>query len=89
MPPSFSQILEPIFGVERMHFERRGVDEESRPDELVVHVMIAQDVANILAQEALDALAKLLHAVDIFLRHAPGAVGRIRLARLEFLDASS
>src|SRR5476649_931359 len=35
-------------------------------DELVVLVVIAQHVADVLAQEALDALAKLLHALDVF-----------------------
>ena len=44
----------------------------------VVLVVIAQDVADVLAQEALDALAEFLHAVDVFLGHAPGAVGARR-----------
>ena len=54
-------------GVERVHLERRRVDEEARPDELLVHVVVAQHVANVLAEEALDALAELLHAIDVLL----------------------
>ena len=60
-----------------MHLERRGVDQETRADELLVLVVIAQHVADVLAQEALDALAELLHAIDVRLRHAPGAVGGV------------
>ena len=80
------QRLEPVLGVERVHLERRGVDEEARPDELGVQRVIAQDVADVLAQEALDALAELLHAIDVGLRHAPRAVRRVRRPRLERLD---
>ena len=68
---------QPIRGVERVHFQGGDVDQETRADELVVHVVVAQDVANVLAQEALDALAELLHAVDVGLAHAPGAVGSV------------
>ena len=69
-----------------MHLERRGVDEEARPDELLVLVVIAQDVTDVLAEEALDALPEFLHAVDVRLLHAPRAVGRVGLARRELLD---
>ena len=58
-------------GVERMHLERRGVDEMARADELVEQPVIAQHVADVLAEEALDALAEFLHALDVDLRHAP------------------
>ena len=52
----------------------------------VVLVVVAQDVADVLAEEALDALAEFLHAVDVLLLHAPGAVRRVRRARgLNFL----
>ena len=43
-------------------------------------------MADVLAQETFDALAKFLHAVNVLLRHAPGTVRGIRLARLERLD---
>ena len=60
-----------------MHFECGGVDQETRPDELVELTMLAEYVADVLAEKALDTLAKLLHAVYVGLLHAPGAVGRI------------
>ena len=69
-----------------MHLERRDVDEEAGPDELVMLVMIAQDVADVLTQEALDALAELLHPVDVALIHPPRPVWRVRRARRERRD---
>ena len=83
------QVRHAVLGVERVHLQRRRVDQEPRADELVVLVVVAQDVAHVLAQEALDALAELLHAVDVLLLHPPGAVGGVGLARLERLDLSS
>src|SRR5580700_1445380 len=82
-----SQILNAIAYVQRMHFESGRIHQKSRAYELFVHVMVAQDVADILTEVALNALAKLLHAFDILLGNAPGAVGRIGLARLELRDA--
>ena len=77
--------------VDRVHLQVRGVDEEARTDELAVLVVIPQHVADVLAQEALDALAEFLNPVDVLLRDAPRAVGGIGRARLElpdpFLDA--
>ena len=73
-----------VGGVERVHLERGRVDEEARADELLVLAVIAQHVADVLAQEALDALAVLLDAVDVLLRHPPGAVGRVGLRGLNF-----
>ena len=49
-------------------------------------VAVAQHVADVLAQEALDALPELLHAVDVLLVHPVLAVGVARL-RLERRDA--
>ena len=48
----------------------------------LVLLVVAQHVAHVLAQEALDALPEFLHAVHVALLHAPGAVGRIGRARL-------
>src|SRR6185312_11275267 len=45
----FLERLEPVAGVERVHLHLRDVDEEARADELVVHVVLAQHVANVLA----------------------------------------
>jgi hypothetical protein len=69
-----------------MHFERCGVDEEARANELIVFVVVAQDVTHILAEKTLDALAKLLYSFDVSLLHAPSAVRRIRRTGPEFPD---
>src|SRR5437762_14376075 len=73
-----------------MHLERRNVNEEARPDESVMHPMIAQHMAHILAKKTFNAFPKLLHAIDVLLRHPPGAIGGIRRPRFEgpdlFLD---
>jgi hypothetical protein len=66
--------------------KRGGVDEEARSDEFFEFAMVAQHVADVLAQETLDALAEFLHAIDVLLLHAPGAVGGVGLARLELAD---
>src|SRR5262249_37138169 len=71
------QLRQPIRSIERVHFERGDVDQETRADELAMHLVISQDVADVLAEEALDALAELLDAVHIGLAHAPGAIGSI------------
>ena len=76
----------PVLHVERMHLQRGGVDKKARADEFVEFPMLAQHVADVLAQKTLDALAELLHAIDVRLLHAPGAVGRVGLARPELLD---
>jgi hypothetical protein len=56
---------QPVGRVERVHLERGDVGEEARADELLVLVVFAQHVAHVLAQEALDALAELLHTVRL------------------------
>src|SRR5262245_29227132 len=83
----FLQLGDPILGVERVHLECRGVDDEARADELIVLVVIAQDVTDVLAQIALDALAEFLDAIDVRLLHPPRTVRRVGRARLERLDA--
>ena len=72
--------------VERVHLQAGEADHEARADEPVLAVAIAEHVAHVLAQEALDALPELLHAIDVFLVHAVLAVGVARL-RLERPDA--
>src|SRR2546425_514242 len=86
-PAFMAQILAPIRCVERMHLVDRGAHEHRRAHELLVLVMRAQDVADILAQEALDALPELLRPLDFELIHPPGAVGRVGLAGLEGWNA--
>ena len=56
------------------------------PTNVSLRVAVAQHVADVLAQVALDALPELLHAIDVFLVHAVLAVGVAR-ARLERRDA--
>src|SRR5205807_3352248 len=69
----------PVASVEGVHLEARELDEEARPREHRLRVVVTDDVADILAQEALDALVKLLDAIDVLLHHAVAAVGLWRL----------
>ena len=89
MPQFVLERLAPVAGVERIHLQLRRVDQEPRADELVVQIVIAQNVAHVLAQETFDALAEFLRPVDVGLLHAPGSIGGVRLARLELLRSSS
>ena len=43
------QFRQAVFRVERMHLQRGSVYEEARADEFVVLVMVAQNVADVLA----------------------------------------
>src|SRR4051812_30011253 len=52
--------LQPIVRVERVHLQRGQPHEEARPGEgRLVVLVITDDVADVLAQEALDALVEL------------------------------
>src|SRR5439155_6018847 len=64
----------------------RRVHQVARAHELLVQVMVAQHVADVLAEEALDALPELLDPVHVLLLHPPGAVGRVGRARGERAD---
>src|SRR5439155_3129394 len=75
-----------ILDIERMHLERRSVDEVSRTNEPLVEPMFAQHMADVLAQEAFDALPEFLDAVDVPLKHPPGAIGRVRRTWPERFD---
>src|SRR6516162_2469978 len=86
-PKGFFEFLQAVGPIERVHLQGGDVDEKSRTDELVVLLVIAQDMAHVLAQETLNALAKLLHAIDVGLAHPPGPVGSVGRARLERLDS--
>ena len=61
-----------------MHLERRAIYEKPETDELVMQTVIANDVADILAQVAPDALTELLHPFDVSLYHTPCPVFGIR-----------
>src|SRR5215470_14932217 len=52
-----------------------------------MHVVLAQHMANVLAEVAFDTLAKFLHSFDIRLGDAPRAIGSVGRPRLEFRDA--
>ncbi len=64
---SVAQFFRPVLCVERMHLQRGRVDQKARPDKAVVQTMIAQDVADILAEKTFDAFAEFLDAVDVLL----------------------
>src|SRR5262245_25333755 len=81
------QVRQPVLDVERVHLQGRRLHQVAGADEAFVQLVVPQDVADVLAEEALDALAELLHAVHVRLRHAPGAVGGVGRPRLERLDA--
>src|ERR1700733_2131728 len=70
--------------VERMHLKRSGAYEEPRAAKLLLLAVVAQDEADILAEEALNALAKLLYAIYVPLVHLPNGV-RARLERRDLL----
>src|SRR2546422_234423 len=69
-----------------MHFQRGDMDEKAGTDEFRMLVMIAQNMADILAEVALDTFAEFLNAIDILLSHAPGSVGGVGCTRFEGLD---
>src|SRR5262249_7923524 len=81
------QVARPVLDVNRIHLERRAVDQAAWPHELVEERVVPQHVADVLAEEALDALAEFLHALGVDLRHAPRAVGVVRRPRPELADA--
>src|SRR5260370_10365298 len=65
------QHLCPRDAVQRMHVKRSRTDEEARSAKLLLFAVLAQNMADVLAEKALNALAKLLHAVHIPLVHLP------------------
>src|SRR5437588_9391549 len=68
-----------------MHVEAGDADHEARAAEHFAFrlVMIAQHVADVLAEKTLDALAKFLNAIHFLLGHAPGAVRSVGRTRRE------
>src|SRR6202046_2385195 len=68
--------LPAVVDVERVHLELREADEEAGPRVVgLVVLVVADDVADVLAHEALNALAELLAALDVDLHHAIAALG--------------
>ncbi len=70
----FAHFGDAILDIQWVHLEARQADHEARSDEAFLAFTIPEDVAHVLTQEALDALAELLHAIDIFLVHAEVSV---------------
>lgn len=85
-PVTTLQIAKSILGVERVHIQCRRVNEESGADEVIVLVMVAQNVAHVLAKKTLDTFAKLLNPLDILLHHRPSTIGVIRWPWIKWLD---
>src|SRR6266849_3988873 len=72
--------LPAVDGVERVHVEAGDLDEEAWPREGRLQlIVVTDDVTDVLAEEALDALVELLDAIDVLLNHPVGAVGPGRL----------
>ncbi|GGW23610.1 hypothetical protein GCM10010339_93470 [Streptomyces alanosinicus] len=70
--------------VQRVHVEFGDPHQEARARESgLVLLVVADDMAGVLAQEALDALAELLRAVHVLLHHPvlPGAESGRRYER--------
>src|SRR5215831_10501882 len=82
-----SQILQSVAHVQGVHFEGRHMNQKSWTNELFLHVMLTQDVADVLAKIALDALAEFLHSFDILLGDAPRSIRSVGRPRLEPRDA--
>jgi hypothetical protein len=67
----FFQYRSAIEAVERMHFQAGNPNEETRSAKLILLFMISQDVAHILTKKTFNALAKLLHPINVSLLHFP------------------
>src|SRR5205823_1914982 len=69
-----------------MHLQCGNVNQKTWPDELIVHLVIAQHVANVLAKKTFNAFSEFLHTINVLLLHAPCAVWRVGSSRFERLD---
>ncbi len=58
-----------------MHLEPRHPDEKPWSSELLHLLVLTEDVAHILAQEAFNTLPRFLHLIYIFLVHFPIGAG--------------
>ena len=89
MPARVPDELAAVSGVERVHVELGAARTKKRgpKNSRLVLLVVADDVADVLAEEALDALPELLAAVDVLLHH-PAACRRHRAAGAERRDLS-
>jgi hypothetical protein len=77
-----------VDAIQRVHVQRGGANEKARAAEFVVEMMLAEDVANVLAKKTFDALAEFLDAVHVALLHFPfdaGARSERRNFRVHFV----
>src|SRR3954453_38805 len=65
------QVAQPVALVRRVHLEAGRADEEARPEGRLLDLVVPEDVADVLAEEALDALPELLDPLDVLLLPAP------------------
>ena len=79
----FLQQLSAIQAVERVHLQAGDANKEARTTKLLFLVMIPQDMADVLTEEALDTFTEFLDAVDIALVHLPFNI-RARRERRNF-----
>src|SRR5215510_4120591 len=70
-----------------MHFQSGDAHEKAWAAELFSLRMIAQHVADILAEKAFNAFPEFLDAIDFALIHFPFSVDRRRKRRNLFVDA--
>src|SRR5215469_3462673 len=70
-----------------MHFQGGCMNQESWTNELFLHVVLAQYMADVLAEVAFDALAKFLYSFDVLGSDTPSAIRSVGRPRLEFRDA--
>ncbi len=78
--------LHTVVRVQRVHLERGVANEHAGSGKgLLVLLVVTDDVASVLAQEALDALVEFLDPVDVLLEHPARAIGLLGL-RLERRD---
>src|SRR6202042_542385 len=68
--------VEAVDSVERVHVQRGQPDHEPRTEVPVLQTVVAEDVTDVLAHEALDALAKLAHPVGVLLGDQIIALGQ-------------
>src|SRR5258706_7907560 len=76
-PAGVLQVLAPVGVVHRVHLEAGRPDEIARAHERPLGLVVAQDVADVLAQEALDAFPILLDPLDVLLLPAPILLGLV------------
>src|SRR4029453_16168300 len=66
-PVSVPQFLNAILSIEWMHLQSGDMNQKARADKFFVHPVIAQNVADILAQKTFDAFPEFLHTIDVLL----------------------